>query len=60
MNFGLFATVAGLVLGVVGVVPIMVAGVSSLLSLRRESQLLGFGRKTPCWPGGLLLQLRDA
>lgn len=46
MNFGTIATVAGLVLGVLGVVPLLVAGAGSLLSLRRDSQILGFGRRT--------------
>jgi hypothetical protein len=47
MNFGLIATVAGLVLGVIGVLPVLVAGAGSMLALRRAARLLGFGRKTP-------------
>jgi hypothetical protein len=47
MNFALIATIAGLVLGILGVVPLLVAGAGSLLSLRRSSRILEFGRKTP-------------
>jgi hypothetical protein len=47
MSFGLIATLAGLVLGVIGIVPVMLAGSSSLLSLRRARRMLRFSRQAP-------------
>lgn len=47
MSLGLIATLAGLMLGAIGIVPVMVAGSVSLLSLRRANRILRFSQKTP-------------